>query len=129
MGWNDAKALMQSVVAGYFDTTPCTAVAMRKPAPNADYEADASRLSFDFLGTIDLAPEMTSALDSRRPQPSDRNIRLVSKICLTALTTEWPWVLKQGDRIQSGSVIYQVAAAPENDGSDRVAVWLNRIAK
>lgn len=128
MGWDADRAKLARAVSGYFDTARCTATGMRKAGPNADYEVDPARVGFTFFGTIDLSPEMTPATDANRPRPSDRNIRLVSRVCLTALTTHWPWQLRQGDRVACAGVLYQVAAAPERDGSDRVAIWLNRLA-
>lgn len=126
----EARAQLAASVAGYFDSPVFEAVAMRKPpnVPNGNYEPDLSRLSFDFNGTLETAPSLSAMLNSREPKPGDRSIRAVTKICLTALTTGWPWVPKTGDRIRVGDALYQVAFDPDRDGStDRFAFWLNRI--
>lgn len=129
MSWDDDFARMDEVAAAYFDSPGFEAVAMRKPAPNANYEPDASRLSFDFAGTLETAPSFSTIAGGEAPRPSDRSFRAVSKICLTALTTTWPWVPRQGDRIRHGLALYQVAADPERDGStDRLAFWLNKVS-
>ncbi|GGF56682.1 hypothetical protein GCM10007301_15460 [Azorhizobium oxalatiphilum] len=130
MGWNDALAAADRAVASYFDTTDFTATGMTKPerAVNADGVVDSARPAFDFKGTLEKAPEFSAFDTTSRPSPADRNIRKVDRICLTADSTAWPWMPKQGDRIRSASALYALAAEPDNDGTRRVALWLNRIS-
>lgn len=128
MAWDDALARTDEACARHFDTVACSAIAMHRLGPNTDFAPDTSRASFGFSASLESSPELSAMADANRPRPSDRNIRQVTKTCLTAVTTGWPWMLRQGDRVQVGPVVYQVAANPDQDGTVRVAIWLNRIA-
>ncbi|MEP9378391.1 hypothetical protein ABLE91_16870 [Aquabacter sp. CN5-332] len=130
MGWDDELAAADAAVAGYFDTLSFTAVGMTRPprASNAAAIVDPARPAFGFLGTLESAPEFTSFADSNRPTAGDRSVRQITRICLTALTTGWPWVPRQDDRIRSAVALYQVAANPDCDGTARVAIWLNKVS-
>lgn len=130
MTWDAALARADAATAAYFDTQAFVAVAMTKPARQvnaADIE-DASRPAFTFMGSLDLAPEFSAFATANRPNASDRQTRQVTRICLTALSSAWPWMLRQNDRIRSADALYVVAAAPESDGSARVALWLNKVS-
>ncbi|WP_323011115.1 hypothetical protein [Paracoccus sp. (in: a-proteobacteria)] len=130
MGWDEHREMMESVVAAYFDTTPFTLTGMTKPARqvNAVEVVDLERPAFEFRGTLHLDPEF-STLD-RRAQPSaaDRNIRQVSRICLTALHKAWPWQPRQGDRVQGPDGLYVLASNPDRDGTGRIVIWLNKVS-
>lgn len=129
MTWDAALARADAATAAYFDTQAFVAVAMTKPARqvNAVDVVDPARPEFPFMGSLDLAPEFTAFATSNRPNAGDRNMRQVTRICLTALTSAWPWMLRQGDRIRSADALYVVAATPDSDGTARVAVWLNKV--
>lgn len=130
MSWDEDLARADLAAAAYFDTVECTAVAMTKPprAVNAEAGPDESRPGFTFMASIESAPEFSSLAGANRPTPADRSVRQVNRICLTALASGWPWMLRQGDRVKAGTALYQVAADPDDDGTARVAVWLNRLS-
>lgn len=131
MSWDDALAAADRVAAGIFDTPGFTAVPMRQPerAANATPIADPDRVAFGFAGTLESAPELSALANSNAPRPADRAVRHVAKTCLTALASGWPWLPRQGDRIRApDGALYQLAAAPDSDGTARLAFWLNRLA-
>lgn len=130
MGWDDDLARADLTTAAYFDTVECTAVAWTKPerAVNHIPGPDESRPGFTFFASIETGPEFSSFAGANRPTPADRNIRQVNRVCLTALATAWPWMLRKDDRVSTGDALYQVVADPERDGTARVAVWLNQIS-
>lgn len=127
MSWSDNLAAVDAAVAGYFDEEACTAIPMAKASANAQIAPDPSREAFEFLATIETEPSFNSLVGAGGPKGDDRQFRHVAKVCLTALTTDWPWMLKQGDHIDCAGTRYSVAAAPDRDGTPRVAVWLNRV--
>ena len=130
MAWDDDLAATDAAVAGYFDTVAFTAVPMTKPprAANAEPIPDTDRSAFDFFGSLDIEPEFSSLSSANRPSPGDRQIRSVRRLCLTALTTAWPWLLRQGDHVRTASALYVVAAVPDQDGTPRMAYWLNKVS-
>lgn len=130
MSWDEDLARVDLMTAGYFDTVECTAVAMTKPARavNAEAGPDESRPGFSFMASIETGPEFSSLAGANRPTPADRSIRQVNRACLTALASAWPWMLRKDDRVSAGDVLYQVAADPDDDGTARVVIWLNRIS-
>ncbi len=122
--------MMEGVVSAYFDTTPFTLTGMTRPTRqvNAPEVADLERPVFEFAGILHFDPDF-STLD-RRAQPSaaDRNMRQVSRICLTALCTAWPWQPRQGDRVQGADGLYVLASNPDRDGTGRIVIWLNKVS-
>lgn len=130
MSWSANLAAVDAAVAGYFDGDACTAVAMTKPlrSVNAEAAPDPSRESFDFLGTIEIEPSFQDiSSGGGRPSAGDRQFRQVSQTCLTALTTGWPWVPRQGDQVVCAGQRYSVVASPDRDGTGRIALWLNKV--
>ncbi|MBB3771531.1 hypothetical protein FHS55_002130 [Angulomicrobium tetraedrale] len=130
MSWDDDLARGDAAVAGYFDTGSFTAIPMCKPglAVNASAdEADPTRESFVFAGSLEFGPEMSAMTGARTAGAQDRNVRQVFRACLTALATGWPWVPRQGDRIEAGTTLYLVAANAERDGTGRLVFWLNGV--
>jgi hypothetical protein len=130
MSWSDNLAAVDHAVAGYFDEQCVKAIPMAKPARqvNAALVADPSRQSFDFMATIELDPGMDAIGTTMRPNANSDGSRHVAKVCLTALSSCWPWMPKQNDRLECDGVLYTITAAPDRDGTDRVAYWLNKVA-
>lgn len=130
MGWDSNLAAADAAVAGYFDTQVFTAHAMTKPLRdvNALPQADPTRPAFEFMGSIELDPDMTALGTPQFPTPSSPGDRRVAKICLTALSVGWPWMLRQGDQLETGGARYALSAAPDRDGTDRIVLWLNKVA-
>ncbi|WAC26420.1 hypothetical protein [Ancylobacter sp. SL191] len=130
MSWDDALARADEACAAYFDTVAFTVVPMRKPGRdvNGALEPDPTRPGFSFHGSLDTAPELNAFAGSRSGGADERSRRQVSRVCLTALMTGWPWTPKQDDRLRTESALYQLVAAPETDGSGRAVLWLNRIS-
>lgn len=130
MSWDDALARTDEACARHFDTVACSAIAMCKPerAANAPEGPDPSRPGFGFSASIEFAPELNAMSGARSSGAADRNVRQVTRVCLTAVTTGWPWMLRQGDRVRTADALYQIAANPDQDGTARVALWLNRIS-
>lgn len=130
MSWDEALATTDAAVASYFDTAAFTAIAMATPprAVNADAAPDASRPVFDFVGTLEIEPQFAAFARNDQPSAADRSVRQINRLCLTATTTGWPWVPRQGDRIRSATALYAVSANPDSDGTARVAFWLNRVS-
>jgi hypothetical protein len=128
VSWSSNLAAVDAAVAGYFDETLVTAVAMKKPARevNAQPVPDESRASFAFMATIEIDPQMDAIGMTMRPTSSSDGNRHTAKICLTALATIFPWMPRQGDRLVVGDVTYSIASAPDRDGTDRVVIWLNK---
>ena len=130
MGWDEHRDLMEGVVSAYFDTTPFTLTRMTKPVRqvNAPEVVDPETPAFEFSGILHFDPDF-STLDRRSdPSPADRNIRQVSRICLTALCTAWPWQPRQGDRVQGPAGLYVLASNPDRDGTGRIVIWLNKVS-
>ena len=127
MSWSDNLATVDAAVAGYFDEDACLAIPMAKASANAQIDLDPSRDGFAFLATIETEPSFNSMIGGGNPKGDDRQFRAVAKVCLTALVTAWPWILRQGDHIECNGVRYAVAAAPDRDGTPRIAVWLNKV--
>ncbi len=130
MGWDDALAASDAAVAAYFDTLKFDAVGMATAsrAVNAPTTTDPDRPRFEFFGSLDVEPEMSAVSNSSRPNAGDRSIRHISRICLTADTSKWPWMLRQGDRVRTPTAVYMVAVNPDSDGTARVAIWLNKVS-
>ena len=130
MSFANDLAAADGAVAGYFDEPGFTAVPMARPARavNAGEVPDETRTAFDFAGTLDTAPEFTAFASGNRPTATDRQVRQISRICLSALTTGWPWIPRQGDRIRTASALYMLAASPDTDGTARIVMWLKRIS-
>lgn len=130
MSFADDLAATSKVVAGYFDAPGFTAVPVARPglAVNALEVRDTSREEFSFSGSLRAASEFTAFADGNRPTAGDRQVRQISRICLSALSTGWPWVPRQGDHIRTASALYRLAASPDSDGTARLVMWLNRIS-
>lgn len=129
MSWDANLAAADAAVAGYFDEQVFTAIAMARPARdvNALPQADATRPSFEFRGTLEFDPQMTAIGSTQFPTSNSPADRHVSKVCLTALASAWPWMPRQDDQIAMGDQRYALASAPDRDGTDRVVMWLNRV--
>lgn len=130
MSFDTDLAAADAAAAGTFDVPGFTAVALMRAglAVNAGEIPDPSRPTFDFAGTLDSAPEFTAFADGNRPTASDRQVRQISRICLSALSTGWPWVPRQGDHIRTATALYRLAASPDTDGTARIVMWLTRIS-
>lgn len=130
MSFTDDLATTDAAAAGYFDVPGFTAVAMMRPplAVNAGEMPDPSREAFDFAATLDTAPEFTAFADGNKPTATDRQVRQISRICLSALSTGWPWIPRQGDHIRTATALYRLAASPDTDGTARLVMWLTRIS-
>ncbi|OYX85629.1 MAG: hypothetical protein B7X99_10095 [Rhizobiales bacterium 17-65-6] len=130
MSFADALAAADSAAAGFFDMPGFTALPMARPerASNAPLMPDTSREAFGFSGSLDIAPEFTAFTTGNRPTAADRQVRQISRICLSALSTGWPWVPREGDRIRTATALYALAASPDTDGTARIVMWLNRIS-
>ena len=130
MSFANDLAAADDAVAGYFDEPGFTAVPMARPARavNAGEVPDETRAAFHFAGTLDTAPEFTAFASGNRPTAADRQVRQISRICLSALSTGWPWIPRQGDRIRTASALYMLAASPDTDGTARIVMWLNKVS-
>ena len=129
MSWSESMEANDLAVAAYFDDVEFMAIAMRRPERdvNGGVSLDPDRSAFPFLGSIDVEPSFNQIGSSERPSAGSFGDRRVSKTCLTAHVADWPWMLRQGDHIEGNDERYMVAANPDRDGSNRVAVWLNKV--
>lgn len=129
MSWDDNLAATDALVAGYFDTQEFTAIAAAKPGldVNARDQADSSRPSFTFMGTLETDPMLNDVGTTERANSRTDGARNVHRQCLTALSTNWPWMLKQGDFVARGGKLFKLAQSPDRDGTDRVVLWLNSV--
>ena len=129
MNWDAALAAADLVTASFFDTTAFRAIPMARPPlqVQADFRPDPDRERFNFMGTIELDPSVNAIGSTEHSTSRSLGDRKVARICLSALATGWPWMLRQGDLLESGGNRYKVSAAPDRDGTDRVVIWLNRV--
>lgn len=129
MGWDEALARSDAVAAAYFDTVSFEAIGMAAGrAVNAPASPDPARPRFSFKGSLDIEPELSAVSNSSRPNAGERSIRHISRICLTAEISAWPWLLRQGDHVRIAGALYAVAVNPDSDGTARVAIWLNKVS-
>ena len=139
MSWDSNLAAVEAAVAGYFDTQAFAAYAMRKPtlAVNKTIEPDPARPSFEFMGTLELDPGLNALGSTENATSGSIGDRQVARVCLTALSSAWPWMPRQGDIIlhrpivagvptDVGATRYAISAALDRDGSDRIVAWLNK---
>jgi hypothetical protein len=127
--WASARAFTEQACAEIFDYKVFTATGMRKPARdvNASAAPDPDRPAFDFMGSVDSEPSFNQIGSSARTSASSFGDRQVARTCITALARDWPWMIQQGDTIVGAEQQYRVVATPDRDGSERVAIWVNKV--
>lgn len=126
MDWEAALALTDRVCAGTFDSTPCRLQPMATGATvNHKSMHDPDRVSFDFLGTIDLEPPSDRIARHIPADMGARSSAVSYAAVLTALVKDWPFLPRHDDIVLAGGIKWKIAAK-EDDGSGRPAWYLNK---
>lgn len=126
-----AVPALENSVAAVFDEIAFILVPMTagKTGVNATPMADPDRDAFNFLGSIDLGPAAVQpAFHTSRsiaPTAAGAGSGVSHEAVVTALSSAWPCRPRIGDRIVQGAMTWQIAAQPR-DGSDRLALYVNR---
>lgn len=130
MAWDDMLRTADQAVASFFDEDLFLAQDFHRPArtsPNAPLVTNTANQAFEFRGSIDFEPSINAFGGATRSSSDDAGPRHVTQICISALTTGWPWLPQTGDRLtraKDGSP-YTIAAV-DTDGTDRIVFWVNR---
>ena len=130
MDWNEAAAFTRQAVSDVFDTTACRLVPMVAPHSGRDLNArpvaDAARAEFDFLALLDLEPSQDAIPRHLPADPGTHGAMVAYDAVITCLVDAWPYLPRRGDRVQVGTVLYDIKL-DRQDGSPRRAYYLDRV--
>lgn len=126
MDWDEAAAVLDTVVAATFDRAACTCIPMRDGlSSNHDRVEDEARDRFDFLASFERSPDAVVTSDRRPLDPGAPAQSIRHEIVMTASIAEWPYRPRRGDMIIHGGQSYHLADYSD-DRSGRPAFYLDR---
>ncbi|MDB5582828.1 MAG: hypothetical protein JWR80_8004 [Bradyrhizobium sp.] len=132
--WEMAAAFTRTTTAAVFDTTLCRMKPMAMPLGGRDVNgkpvADSGRVEFEFLGMLDLEPSQDSIPRHMSPDPGVDGKMVAYDACITAMTDQWLYLPKRGDRIEVPNALPGAVLEiklDRRDGSPRMAFFLNRV--
>lgn len=124
--WTAARQMTERKVSAVFDVQTCTLKPRRDGVSvNHGRQDDSSRVSFDFIGTIDLQPSGELLARHRSQDPAAHAANPHFDAVLTANAEGWPHMPRKGDHVASSVDVWEIAAVA-TDGGIRKAYYLVR---
>lgn len=124
--WAAAETLTDDLTATIFDVTACVMKPRRAGASvNHRAIADATRVEFTFMGTIELDPPVHRIARHLSSDPASRQTVAYDAV-LTANRADWPWYPVRLDHVAVGDELFEIAAQ-DSDRSLRGCYYLTKV--